>query len=266
MRHAIVAFILAGTVILAGCGGKSDSGSPTARTELLVSAAASLTDSLNEIRILFEKEHPDIRLTYNFASSGTLQRQIEQGAPADLFLSAGEKQLKALVDKRLIDESQHKGLLWNELVIVVSGDKREPIRSVADLVESEFGKIAIGEPSSVPAGEYTKETLEYYGVWGDLLPKLVYAKDVRQVLTYVETGNADAGFVYRTDAEASNQVRVASVIDSVSHRTIEYPVGIVKATRHPREAREFYEFLQGDRALGIFEKYGFSLPNERGNE
>jgi molybdate transport system substrate-binding protein len=247
-------------VIMSGCGaGDSKSSQPT---ELIVSAAASLTDSLNEIQAVYEKEHGDIKLVYNFGSSGALQQQIEQGAPSDLFLSAGKKQMKALVDKQLVDESLQTGLVLNELVLVVSTDMQAEVSSVSDLTKAEFGKLAIGEPESVPAGGYAKESLTYYKIWDQLQPKIVYAKDVRQVLTYVETGNADAGFVYKTDAMTSKKVKVASVIDPSSHKSIEYPVGIVNATKHLQEAQQFYSFLQSAKARDIFVKYGFSLPKE----
>jgi molybdate transport system substrate-binding protein len=247
--------------ILSGCAAQ-DAKSSSQPTELIVSAAASLKDSLNEIQSVYENEHGDIKLVYNFGSSGTLQQQIEQGAPSDLFLSAGTKQMKALVDKQLVEESRQTGLLSNELVIVVSTDKQAAIGSIADLTKPEFGKLAIGEPDSVPAGNYAKESLIYSKIWDQLQPKLVFAKDVRQVLTYVETGNADAGFVYETDAMTSKKVKVVSVIDPGSHKPIEYPMGIVKATKHAKEAQDFYDFLQSAKAREIFVKYGFGIPKQ----
>ncbi|TFE23363.1 molybdate ABC transporter substrate-binding protein [Cohnella luojiensis] len=252
---AAVVLMMLATV---GCGGnRSDSSS---QTELIISAAASLTDSLIEIQALYEKDHGDVRLIFNFGSSGTLQQQIEQGAPADLFLSAGKKQMKALVDKKLIEAEQQTGLLRNELVVVVSVNKHEKVSSMGDLIKPEFGKLALGEPETVPAGTYTKESLEHDRLWDQLQPKLVYAKDVRQVLTYVESGNADAGFVYKTDAFSSKKVTIASVIDPSSHSPIEYPVGIVKATKYPEEAQQFYAFLQSGETREIFAKFGFSNP------
>ncbi len=242
-----------------GCG-RSDSES-SSRTEILVSAAASLTDSLKEIELRYEKDHPDIAITFNFGSSGALQQQIEQGAPADLFLSAGKKQMKALVDNNLIDAESQTGLLRNELVVIVQSDSKVTIDSLDELAEPEFRKLAIGEPDTVPAGNYTRESLEHGKLWDRAQPKLVYAKDVRQVLTYVETGNADAGFVYKTDAMTSKKAKIAYVVDSDGHSPIEYPLGIVKATKHPKEAESFYAFLQSDDALNIFAEYGFGIPS-----
>jgi molybdate transport system substrate-binding protein len=249
-------------VILSGCASQ-DAKSSSQPTELIISAAASLKDSLNEIQSIYENDHGNIKLVYNFGSSGTLQQQIEQGAPSDLFLSAGTKQMKALVDKQLVEENLQTGLLSNELVIVVSTDKQAAaIRSVADLTKPVFGKLAIGEPDSVPAGNYAKESLTYSKIWDQLQPKLVFAKDVRQVLTYVETGNADAGFVYKTDAMTSKKVKIVSVIDPRSHKSIEYPIGIVKSTKHAKEAQDFYHFLRSAKAREIFVKYGFGIPKQ----
>lgn len=261
-RKMFGVFVILLPFIMTGCG-KNGSDAPP-RTELIVSAAASLRESMIEIQALYEKEHSDIRLIFNFGSSGTLQQQIEQGAPTDLFLSAGKKQMADLVDKQWIEESRQTGLLWNELVVVVSTDKQGTVSDIADLTKPDFEWLAIGDPDTVPAGGYAKQSLEHYKLWDRLQPKFVYAKDVRQVLTYVETGNADAGFVYNTDAMTSKKVKVASIIDASSHQSIEYPMGIVKATKRMREAQDFYDFLQGDQAREIFVKFGFSLPDERG--
>jgi molybdenum ABC transporter, periplasmic molybdate-binding protein len=227
------------------------------KTELIISAAASLKDSLDEIEKLYEQEHTDIDLTFNYGSSGTLQKQIEQGAPADMFFSAGAKQMDALVKQKLIGD--HKTLLKNELVMVVPSDSKLAFDTVKMLTNKSIKKIAIGQPESVPAGQYTKETLASLQVWDMLKDKFVYAKDVRQVLTYVETGNVDAGFVYKTDALASENVQIALHVASSLHAAIVYPAGVVKETKHAAEAKAFYSYLQSDKADAIFEKYGFKL-------
>ncbi|MUT68024.1 molybdate ABC transporter substrate-binding protein [Paenibacillus sp. NEAU-GSW1] len=229
-----------------------------AKTELLVSAAASLQDSLDEIEIAYEKANPDINLTFNYASSGTLQKQIEQGAPADLFFSAGKKQMDALVKQGLISES--KTLLKNELVMVIPSNSKKTFMTIKQLTDKGIKKIAIGQPESVPAGQYAKEALTARKVWDSLEPKLVLAKDVRQVLTYVETGNVDAGFVYKTDALTSTKVKIALKISPSVHTPIVYPAGIVKETKHSTEAKAFYAYLQTKAATSVFEKYGFKLP------
>ncbi|GMK40359.1 putative ABC transporter substrate-binding lipoprotein YvgL [Paenibacillus sp. CCS19] len=232
-------------------------GAAIGKTELIISAAASLKDSLDEIEKLYEHDHKDINLTFNYGSSGTLQKQIEQGAPADVFFSAGQKQMDALVKAKLI--SDHKTLLKNELVMVVPSDAELTFNTVKQLTNKSIKKIAIGQPESVPAGQYAKETLTSLQMWDTLEDKFVYAKDVRQVLTYVETGNVDAGFVYRTDALTSKQLRIALPIASDLHTAIVYPAGVVKETKHAAEAKEFYSYLQSDKADAIFVKYGFKL-------
>lgn len=261
---ALFAFIL---LLSAGCGSKETGTSPSSATagnepeaaeqvELLVSAAASLTESLDELKSLYEAEHGNIKLTFNYAASGTLQQQIEQGAPADLFLSAGTKQMEALIDKGLVDNQLTANLLTNELVLVVPQDGSIEIDKIEDLAN--LGDIAIGTPESVPAGKYAQQTLAFHKLWDSLQSKLVLTKDVKQVLSYVETGNVDAGFVYKTDAALSDKVEVALSAEPGSHDPIEYPVGVLKNSAHPREAKAFYDFLWSDQARQVFSKYGFT--------
>lgn len=233
---------------------------PADPVELTISAAASLTESLNEIKTLYAKKAPNVTLTFNFGASGTLQTQIENGAPADLFLSAGKKQMDTLVSKQLIDPATAKNLLLNELVLVVPADSKLAITKIEDLAKDEVKKLAVGTPESVPAGSYAKETLTYYKLWETLQPKIVLTKDVKQVLSYVETGNTEAGFVYKTDASSSKTAKILLTADPASHAAIEYPIGVVKASKQPAAAKEFYSYLQTKEALDVFVKYGFSLP------
>lgn len=251
----------------AGCAQKEQSSNmeetkSSEKVELLISAAASLTDSLEEIQTAYEKEHHNIKLSFNFGASGTLQQQIEQGAPVDLFLSAGKKQMSALVEKQLIDNNQQMNLLTNEIVAVVPADTKIVVSKIEDITKSEVKKIAVGQPETVPVGSYTKDSLTFYKLWDTVQTKTVFAKDVKQVLNYVETGNTEVGFVYKTDALTSQKVRVAFSPDFKSYKPIEYPVGIVKATKHVKEAEEFYKYLQSKAAQDIFIKYGFSLPGK----
>lgn len=228
----------------------------TETVELLVSAAASLTESMDELKTTYETAHPEIELTYNYGASGTLQQQIEQGAPADLFLSAGKKQMDALLDKDLIDAEFTVNLLTNELVLVVPQDGTVQLDTIEDLAQ--VSDIAIGTPESVPAGKYAQQTLTFYKLWDELQPQLVLTKDVKQVLSYVETGNVDAGFVYKTDAAQSTNVKIALSTDPKSHDPIEYPAGVLTGSKHPDEAKAFYTFLLSDQALEVFSKYGFT--------
>ncbi len=236
-----------------------ESQKPAETVELTISAAASMTDALADIQKLYEANHSGIKLSFNFGASGALQQQIEQGAPADLFLSAAVKNMAALVDEGLIDSGQQTNLLKNELVVVAAADSAAVIQKVEDLSNAEVKTIAIGIPESVPAGNYTKEALTALNLWDTLQSKSVQAKDVRQVLQYVETGNADAGFVYKTDALSSDKVKIAFVVDPSTYKAIQYPIGIVKATKHAKEAEDLYSYLQTQEALDVFVKYGFSV-------
>ncbi|OKP94584.1 molybdate ABC transporter substrate-binding protein [Paenibacillus sp. P32E] len=229
------------------------------KTEIIISAAASLQDSLDKIAVLYEKQHPDIDLVFNYGASGTLQKQIEQGAPADLFFSAGDKQMKALVDGGLVSDNTE--LLKNQLVLVVPSDSKTSISTITQLTDKSFKKVAVGQPESVPAGQYAQQSLTAKNVWDTLQSKLVFAKDVRQVLSYVETGNADAGFVYKTDALTSNKVKIALTVGAHVHKPINYPVGLVKESKHQAEAKAFYSYVQTKSANDVFTSYGFKLAN-----
>ncbi|KZE78480.1 molybdenum ABC transporter substrate-binding protein [Paenibacillus elgii] len=241
-------------------GQETKQAAPAEKVELTISAAASLTDALKEIQTAYESKNAGIKLNFNFGASGALQQQIEQGAPADVFLSAAAKNMKALVDKQLVDAAQQKNLLVNELVVVVLEGGQAQVGTVVDLAKPEVKHVAIGEPESVPAGGYAKEALTNAKQWDVLQPKLVMAKDVRQVLTYVESGNAEAGFVYKTDALTSKKVKIAFNVDPKTYKPVEYPAGIVKATKHAKEAEAFYTYLQSKEATDVFAKYGFTVP------
>ncbi|MHA6480828.1 molybdate ABC transporter substrate-binding protein [Paenibacillus sp. strain BS8-2] len=257
--------LIAAALLISGCstfGNVTVHEETGGHVELTISAAASLTDALEELKIAYEKKNEDVTLLFNFGASGALQTQIEEGAPADLFLSAATKNMKALVDGGFIEENKQTNVLGNELVVVVPSDSKLNIATMQDLQGEGLQKIAIGIPESVPAGNYAKGALEKEALWDVLQSKLVQAKDVRQVLNYVETGNVDAGFVYRTDAITSKKSKVAFAVSPDTYAPIQYPVGIVKASEHSVEATEFYEFLQSKEALDVFAEYGFSVSKE----
>lgn len=224
-------------------------------TQLTISAAASLNDALQEIKKQYEKEH-QIRLQFNIGGTGTMQKQIEQGAPVDLFISASKEKFDSLVEKELIDKKNAVDLLANSLVVVMPKGSPNQLASYEDL--KTVDKIAIGIPESVPAGKYAKEALLSTSYWDLLQDRLIQAKDVRQVLNYVETGNVDAGFVYKTDAVVSRKAEIAFTVDPKDHSPIIYPAGIVAASENDEVAKQFFQYLQSEEAKNIFRKYGFS--------
>lgn len=251
-----IASIVVLALLTAACSvGATEGSSRSEEVRLYVLAAASLTDAFREIQSRYEAAHPGVRLVPTFASTGRLKQQIERGAPADLFLSAGAEEMEELVRKNLIDSRFQTDLLQNDLVLI--GPKGSDLQGLGDLTSHRAKRIAIGHPETVPAGTYAEEALKRVGLWGRLERKLVFAADVRQVLAYVETGNADAGIVYRTDSRQSRDISVLAEIPSDGHRPIVYPLGVVKQTKHPSEARAFYRWLQEEEALSIFEKHGF---------
>jgi len=227
--------------------------------EITVSAAASLGDALGDIKSRFEKKYPDLKLLINLGGSGALQQQIIQGAPTDIFISAAKDQFSALSKAGLLENQQQVDLLSNQLVLITNKSNGIPIDKFSDLTKNSIKKMAIGTPESVPAGMYAKQTLQHLGIWGHVQQKTIETKDVRQVLTYVETNNVDAGIVYMTDAKVSDKVRVAAIANNQDHDPIIYPAGIIKASHHKHEATLFYDYLRSSFAKGIFEKYGFKV-------
>jgi molybdate transport system substrate-binding protein len=232
-----------------------------AHAELLVSAAASLKDALGEINDLYHKQHPNVDVSLNLGGSGTLETQIEQGAPADVFISAAPEQMNALESKHLLRPGTRVALLTNRLVLIVPKGNRgiSGIRSFQDLVLADVRTVALGDPRSVPAGMYAQQTLTALGIYDAVRHKAVFASDVRQVLAYVETGSADAGIVYATDAETSQRVRIAAEAPPDAAPHIVYPAAALKSSAHPADAEGYLRFLQGDAARAVFLRYGFRM-------
>lgn len=256
----IVGLLLFSVVIgmLTGCSQtKKEEAVKKQEVELIISAAASLTDAMEEIKTLYEEVQPNVKLTMNYGSSGTLQQQIEQGAPADVFMSAAPKQMNALEEKDLIIKETRRDLLENKMVLIVSKDVTD-IKYFADLTGDRINKLAIGAPESVPAGKYAQEIMQNIAIWDKVQPKLVLAKDVRQILTYVESGDCEAGILYETDTKTSGKVRIAEYAPEKSHSPILYPAAAIKNSKYAKEAKEFLSFLNNDEVKKIFEKYGFT--------
>lgn len=225
-------------------------------TEIMISAAASLQNSLTELQKDYAQKTPGVKLTINFGGSGTLQQQIEQGAPADLFISAGKAQMDALEQKNLLVKESKVDLVGNDLVLVTGKDNNK-VTSLEDLTKPSVVQISIGTPESVPAGKYAQEALTNLKLWDALKPKFVLAKDVTQVLNYVETGNVDAGLVYQSDAQGSTKVKVITVVPASSHKPIVYPAAVIAATKNKQAAEYLLKYLQSSEAQKVFAKYGF---------
>ncbi len=251
-RTVILTLLIAALVVSTGATRRASQ-----KSSIVVSAAASLKDALDALTPVFARERPDIAIHYNLGASGTLQQQIQQGAPVDAYISAAPAQMDALDSKGLLLPGSRRNLLRNTLVLIAPAGSVQ-ISNFNDLLKPSVKIIAIGEPQTVPAGKYAQEVLTHFGLYKPLEPKVVFAKDVRQVLTYVASGNADAGIVYATDAKISRQVKVVAVAPQDSHAPIIYPVAVIKDTKNAEAAKAFVAFLSSRAAQSIFEKYGFS--------
>lgn len=250
----------------------------TGSATLTLSAASSTQDALKEVIHAYRDVAPDVTIYLNFASSGALQQQIEQGAPVDIFLSAAPRQMDALETKGLLVPETRRDFLGNQMVLVTSltravvtpggrvrATDRISITEGVDAAIASFSilttnateRIVIGEPNSVPAGAYAKEVLSSLGLYQQLSPKLVFAKDVRQALAYVESGNVSAGLVYATDAALSSRVQAIATAPPESHRPIVYPIAVTQNSRQPDAARAFIDFLTRDTIRSTFDRYGF---------
>lgn len=222
---------------------------------ITVSAAASLVDALEEVAERFNEEYPEVEVDFNFGGSGALMQQITQGAPADLFFSANETHFEEVVNEGYIDEENTVDLLRNEIVLVVPVDST--VESFDELENAD--RIAVGNPESVPAGEYSMEAFENMDIMEEIESKFIFATDVRQVLNYVETENVDAGVVYHTDALTSDGIEVVDTAPEDSHSPVIYPLGTLNDTDNPKAQRAFYEFVQSEEAGEVFNEYGFII-------
>lgn len=251
-------------VLVSGCGQqnegeKTSSADAGQQQKLVVSAAASLKETMNTLAEEYKKKNPNVDLTFNFAASGTLQTQIEQGAPADIFISAAQQQMDALDNKALLADGTRKDLLINKIVLITPKDNKNNITQLADITTDKVSKIAVGDPKSVPAGQYAEEIFKNLNYEDTVKPKSVYGNDVRAVLAWVENGEVDCGLVYQTDAAISDKVKIVAEAPEDSHKPIVYPIAILKSTKNMQAAKDFVDFLQTPEAAKIFEHYGFSM-------
>ncbi|RZM79877.1 molybdate ABC transporter substrate-binding protein [Leptolyngbya iicbica LK] len=236
----------------------SKTSATSAPIELTISVAASVQDAMKDVQTAYQQTAPNVTITYNFGSSGSLAQQIAQGAPVDIFLSASQKWMDDLEAKGEMASGSRQDLLQNAMVLIVPLDKTD-ITDFKDFETDAVSKIAIGEPESVPAGGYAKEVLTALNLFDTIQPKLVFGKDVRQVLAYVETGNVDAGLVYATDAQVSDQVQTVAIAPAETHTPIVYPVAVVEDSDQQAAAQAFVDFLSSETAVAIFQGYGFGM-------
>jgi len=223
--------------------------------ELNISAAASLKEAMAELEKEYKKNNQNIDLTVNFGASGSLQQQIEQGAPCDIFISAGKKQMDALEKGEFLLKDTYKDLVKNDLVLVSSKDSE--ITSINDLTTSKVAHIGLGEPTSVPAGKYADEVLTNLNIKDSLTDKLVFAKDVKEVLAWTVSKNADVGFVYYSDTINADSIKIVEEISEDTHSPITYPVAVIKNSKKSEEAKNFEKFLLSDKAQEILTNYGY---------
>lgn len=250
---AVLAMVFS-MAVMTGCGSSDEE-----KAEVTVLAAASLTDALDEIIAEYEKD-ADCTITPSYAGSGDLVQQIEGGAPCDLFISASKKNMDQLEDEGYIDTETREDLLGNTLTLIAAKEKADAVK-MDTLTSADVKNIAVGEPETVPAGKYASQVFDNMNITSQLEGKLVYAKDVRAVLNYVESGDADCGFVYRTDALMLNEESgvIIGDVDSSLHDPIVYPAAIMAEAPQKDAAADFYEFLKTDFAKDVFEKYGFAV-------
>ncbi len=261
MKKRYIIFMIMAMLLMTSCSKENESkNSENGKENQTISlfAAASLEESLDKIIPEFEKEY-NVKVDVNLASSGKLQKQIEQKAPCDVFVSAGVKQVKALEEKGLVKDS--KNILKNKLVVVKNKETDVKISDIKDL-EKVNGKISVAELETVPVGQYTKQSLLHYNLLDNLSDKFVYGKNVKDTLRYVDSKEADVGFVYHSDAVTDDKVEVILEVDSQSHKPIVYPMVKTTYSKNTDLQNKLYEFLMTDQSQKHFTEAGFESNNE----
>jgi len=244
---------------LAGCSNNTsaDNNSVAEESTITLAAAASLKNCLDGKLIpMFEEKYSNIKVKATYDSSGKLQTQIEEGADVDVFLSAAMKQMNALDEKGLIAQDSIVQLLENKIVLIVPQNSTKDINKFEDILQAD--RIAIGDPESVPAGQYAKEALTNLNIWDKVLAKASLGTNVTEVLNWVAEGSADAGIVYSTDAASTAKVKVVAEAPEGSVSKVIYPVGIIKTTKNEAAVKKFIEFLQTEEAKDVFKSFGFA--------
>lgn len=227
--------------------------------ELMVSAAASLTNAFKELAPLFEAKHPGSKVLLNFAASDALVQQVAKGAPVDVLACADQESMDKAETQKLLTAGSRQNFAANSLVLIVPTDSALPLRTVADLAQASVTRIAMGNPASVPAGRYAQQALEQGKLWSAVQPKAIYALSVRQSLDYVARGEVDVGFVYNTDAAIQkNKVRVVSTVPSTV--AITYPAAVIASSKNAALAQQFIDFTLSSAGQAVLGQYGFMKP------
>lgn len=263
MRRKILLLLI--VLVLTLCTGMPGSAAGAPK-ELTVSAAISLKNAFEEIGKLYEAKSKGVKVVFNFGASGDLVRQIEGGAPVDVFASAAQKDMDDIEKKGLAVPGSRVDFAGNSVVLVIPSNTRVQIRSFEDLQSDVIKKIAAGNPKTVPAGRYAEEVFIFYQILPTIKDKLVYSENVRQVLDYVARGEVDAGVVYSTDTMVkAKDIRIVETAPNDSHRPIIYPIAAIKGTKSEALAREFISVVTAQEGQTILEKYGFKLI-KKGNK
>lgn len=242
-------FIMPIILLMVGCNSKN------AVEEINISAAASLKEVMGEIKTEYESKNKDVKLTINYGSSGSLKQQIEQGAPCDIFISAGQSQVDDLDKGGFLISDTVKEFTRNELALITPKDST--LDNIDDLATDKIKHIGVGYPDSVPAGKYADEVLNSLNLKDKVKEKLIFGKDVKEVLAWTSSGNADAGFVYISDTINNNDIKVVEVIDEKNHSPIIYPIAVIKDSKKYEQSKKLEEFLLSDDVKKILNKYGY---------
>lgn len=252
-----VTFLLVVLTSLVACDGKKEEEEKT----IDVFAAASLTDCMQDLGAKFSEKNPTIKVQFNFDSSGTLQTQIMEGAPCDVFVSAAQKQMNGLEEDGLIDKDTRFDLLVNKVVLIVPKGSDLGLTDFEGVADPKVERIALGD-ASVPVGQYAEEIFKHLNLWDSLQDKITFGNNVRIVLGYVESGDVSCGVVYKTDAAISDKVEIVAEAPADSHKPVIYPAAIVKDAKEKESGKLFLDFLKTDDAAAIFEKYGFTMAGK----
>ena len=254
-RNSLITLLLAVSVIQSA---RFTLAEPT--KEITVSAAISLKDAFVEIGKISKERHSGVKLVFNFAASGDLARQIEAGAPVDLFASAAQKDMDDLGRKGLLVANSRTNFASNKVALVKSARSRIPLNSFQDLQKNEIKRMVIGNPKTVPAGRYAEEVLRYFSLWDVIKEKLIFAEHVRQGLDYVARNEVDAAIVYSTDAFVRDkQVEIVAVAPDGSHQPIIYPIALVKGTKNENLAKSFISLILFEEGKKVLQKFGFGI-------